>query len=167
MAFRHAALDVPNPLLEQRKVLEKLDIEESLLAKVCESRGDGLHHGRSCETDGSEGGTPVSGRRGDYAAAAVGTGVVRDSKAFTTIGTSGVVFAPYGSNFYRSQGQSAYLLLRSARRLACDGRHPGRGTLLKWFRDNFNAEEKRTAEGMGWILFPDGPGSAGVPHWLQ
>lgn len=33
------------------------------------------------------------GGAGDNAAAAVGTGVVRDGKAFTTIGTSGVVFA--------------------------------------------------------------------------
>ena len=35
----------------------------------------------------------VAAGAGDNAAAAVGTGVVRDGKAFTTIGTSGVVFA--------------------------------------------------------------------------
>ena len=35
----------------------------------------------------------VVGGAGDNAAAAVGTGVVRDGSAFTTIGTSGVVFA--------------------------------------------------------------------------
>ena len=38
-------------------------------------------------------GTIVVGGAGDNAAAAVGTGVVEDGKAFTTIGTSGVVFA--------------------------------------------------------------------------
>lgn len=37
--------------------------------------------------------TVVVGGAGDNAAAAVGTGVVEDGKAFTTIGTSGVVFA--------------------------------------------------------------------------
>lgn len=35
----------------------------------------------------------VAGGAGDNAAAAVGTGVVKDGTAFTTIGTSGVVFA--------------------------------------------------------------------------
>ena len=38
-------------------------------------------------------GTIVVGGAGDNAAAAVGTGVVEDGRAFTTIGTSGVVFA--------------------------------------------------------------------------
>ena len=37
--------------------------------------------------------TIVVGGAGDNAAAAVGTGIVSDGKAFTTIGTSGVVFA--------------------------------------------------------------------------
>lgn len=37
--------------------------------------------------------TVVVGGAGDNAAAAIGTGIVKDGKAFTTIGTSGVVFA--------------------------------------------------------------------------
>ena len=40
-------------------------------------------------------GTPVVGGAGDNAAAAVGTGVVEDGKAFTTIGTSGVVLRTF------------------------------------------------------------------------
>ena len=35
----------------------------------------------------------MAGGAGDNAAAAVGTGVVEEGKAFTTIGTSGVIFA--------------------------------------------------------------------------
>jgi xylulokinase len=37
-------------------------------------------------------GTPVAAGAGDNAAAAVGTGAVRDGASFTTIGSSGVVF---------------------------------------------------------------------------
>ena len=48
---------------------------------------------RAAALTGLKAGTPVVGGAGDNAAAAVGTGVVRDGKAFTTIGTSGVVFA--------------------------------------------------------------------------
>ena len=45
------------------------------------------------ELTGLKEGTIVVGGAGDNAAAAIGTGVAEDGKAFTTIGTSGVVFA--------------------------------------------------------------------------
>ncbi len=60
----------------------------------------------------------VVGGAGDNAAAAVGTGIVREGKAFTTIGTSGVVYALSVRDLNRSQGQGAYAL-------CC--RYPGRG----------------------------------------
>ena len=67
-------------------------------------------------------GTVVVGGAGDNAAAAVGTGVVRDGKAFTTIGTSGVVFA-HTSSMAMDTKQSTHLLCSRSQQLArygCD-----------------------------------------------
>ncbi|MBR6836921.1 MAG: xylulokinase, partial [Oscillospiraceae bacterium] len=86
-------LDVPNRCWSD-EVLEKLDIDKSLLAKVYESPEiTGYITEKAAAITGLKAGTPVVGGAGDNAAAAVGTGIVKDGKAFTTIGTSGVVFA--------------------------------------------------------------------------
>ena len=75
-------------------MLEKLDIDKNLLGKVYESpEVTGTVTAEAAALTGLKEGTIVVGGAGDNAAAAVGTGVVEDGKAFTTIGTSGVVFA--------------------------------------------------------------------------
>ena len=86
-------LDVPKRQWSD-EVLEKLDIDKNLLAKVYESpEVTGTILPEIAEKTGLSTSTVVVGGAGDNAAAAVGTGVVEDGKAFTTIGTSGVVFA--------------------------------------------------------------------------
>ena len=86
-------LDIANRCWSD-EVLEKLDIDKSLLAKVYESpEVTGTITASAAQLTGLKEGTIVVGGAGDNAAAAVGTGVVRDKTAFTTIGTSGVVFA--------------------------------------------------------------------------
>ena len=86
-------LDVPKRQWSD-EVLEKLDIDKSLLAKVYESpEVTGTILPEIAKKTGLSTSTVVVGGAGDNAAAAVGTGVVEDGKAFTTIGTSGVVFA--------------------------------------------------------------------------
>ena len=86
-------LDIPNRCWSD-EVLEKLDIDKSMLAKVYESPEiTGYITEEAAKLTGLAAGTPVVGGAGDNAAAAVGTGVVEEGKAFTTIGTSGVVFA--------------------------------------------------------------------------
>ncbi len=86
-------LDVPNRCWSD-EVLEKLDIDKSLLAKVYESPEiTGEITAEIAELTGVPEGVVVVGGAGDNAAAAIGTGVVEDGKAFTTIGTSGVVYA--------------------------------------------------------------------------
>ncbi|MDD6032479.1 MAG: xylulokinase, partial [Oscillospiraceae bacterium] len=86
-------LDIPNRCWSD-EVLEKLDIDKSLLGKVYESpEVTGTITAKAAALTGLAEGTIVVGGAGDNAAAAVGTGVVEDGKAFTTIGTSGVVFA--------------------------------------------------------------------------
>lgn len=86
-------LDVPKRRWS-REVLEALDIDEALLGVMHESVDIiGNVTPRAAELTGLAAGTPVVGGAGDNAAAAIGTGVVCEGRAFTTIGTSGVVFA--------------------------------------------------------------------------
>ena len=86
-------LDVPNRCWSD-EVLSKLGIDRALLAKVYESPEiTGTLTKQAAALTGLREGIPVVGGAGDNAAAAVGTGTVEDGKAFTTIGTSGVVCA--------------------------------------------------------------------------
>ncbi|MBE6714713.1 MAG: xylulokinase [Ruminococcaceae bacterium] len=86
-------LDIPGRCWSD-EVLEKLSIDKSLLAKVYESPDiTGYITDNASVVTGLPVGIPVAGGAGDNAAAAVGTGVVECGKAFTTVGTSGVVFA--------------------------------------------------------------------------
>lgn len=86
-------LDVPNRRWSD-EVLGKLEIDKSLLPKVFESpEVTGTINKKFAELTGLSTKTVVVGGAGDNAAAAVGTDIVKDGLAFTTIGTSGVVFA--------------------------------------------------------------------------
>lgn len=86
-------LDVTNRCWSQ-EVLRVLDIDGELLGRMHESVDIiGEVTPLAAELTGLAAGTPVVGGAGDNAAAAIGTGVVSTGKAFTTIGTSGVVFA--------------------------------------------------------------------------
>ncbi len=86
-------LDVPNRCWSQ-EVLDKLDIDPRLLGKLYESvELTGTVTAQAAAETGLMPGTPVAGGAGDNAAAAIGTGVVQTGRAFTTLGTSGVIFA--------------------------------------------------------------------------
>ena len=86
---------------------------------------------------------------GDNAAAAVGTGVVRDGRAFTTIGTSGVVFAHTDEISIDPKGRVHTFCCAVPGAWHVMGVTQGAGLSLKWFRDNFCQAEKDTAAGMG------------------
>lgn len=86
-------LDVPKRRWSE-EMLKALDIEPALLGRVYESPEiTGYVNEESARATGLKAGTPVVGGAGDNAAAAVGVGVVKEGMAFTTIGTSGVVYA--------------------------------------------------------------------------
>ena len=86
-------LDVPKRQWSQ-EVLDKLGIPRELLARVYESpEVTGHISPEAARLTGLAQSTLVVGGAGDNAAAAVGTGTVTDGRAFTTIGTSGVVYA--------------------------------------------------------------------------
>ena len=124
-------LDVPGRCWS-KEVLDALAIDEALLGKVyesCEVTGTLLP--KIAEKTGLTDAVKVVGGAGDNAAAAVGTGIVRDKTAFTTIGTSGVVFCSHQQGVHRPQGKGAYLLLCRARCMAYHGRDPGSRPFLK------------------------------------
>ncbi|MBQ8905029.1 MAG: xylulokinase [Ruminococcus sp.] len=132
------------------EILEKLEIDKALLAKVYESPEiTGTITEQAAALTGLAAGTPVVGGAGDNAAAAVGTGVVEDGKAFTTIGTSGVVFAHTSDITIDKKGRVHTFCCAVPGCWHVMGVTQGAGLSLKWFRDNFCNAERETAKYMG------------------
>ncbi|MBQ7753908.1 MAG: xylulokinase [Treponema sp.] len=141
-------LDVPNRCWSD-EVLSKLGIDKSLLAKVYESpEVTGKVSKQAAELCGVPEGTPVVGGAGDNAAAAVGTGTVQDGIAFTTLGTSGVVFAHTDKLSIDPKGRVHTFCCAVPGAWHVMGVTQAAGLSLKWFRDNFCDAEMVTAKGM-------------------
>ncbi|WP_077611468.1 xylulokinase [Clostridium sp. Marseille-P2415] len=129
-------LDVPGRCWSD-EVLHKLDIDPELLGNVfesCEVTGSLLPE--IAERTGLSIGTKVVGGAGDNAAAAVGTGVVRDGTAFTTIGTSGVVFAHSSQVTIDPKGRVHTCCSAVPGAWHVMGVTQAAGLSLKWFKDN-------------------------------
>ncbi len=142
-------LDIPNRCWSD-EVLEKLDIDKAMLGKVYESPDiTGYITAEVAARTGLKEGTPVVGGAGDNAAAAIGTGVAEDGKAFTTIGTSGVVFAHSSKISIDPNGRVHTFCCAVPGCWHVMGVTQGAGLSLKWFRDNFCDAEKQTAKSMG------------------
>jgi len=142
-------LDVPNRCWSQ-EVLDALEIDRELLGALYESQEiTGSIHAQAAQDTGLSTKTFVVGGAGDNAAAAVGTGVVRDGKAFTTIGTSGVVFAHTDKLSIDPAGRVHTFCCAVPGAWHVMGVTQGAGLSLKWFRDNFCQEEKDAAEARG------------------
>lgn len=141
-------LDVPNRKWSDQ-VLDALQIDKSLLGKVYESLEiTGKVTKAASDLTGLAEGTAVVGGAGDNAAAAVGTGTVQDGSAFTTIGTSGVVFAHTSKLSIDSKGRVHTFCCAVPGAWHVMGVTQGAGLSLKWFRDNFCHEEMIAAAGM-------------------
>lgn len=141
-------LDVPNRCWSD-EVLSKLGIDKSLLAKVYESpEVTGKVSAQAAELCGVPAGTPVVGGAGDNAAAAVGTGTVQDGIAFTTLGTSGVVFAHTDKLSIDPKGRVHTFCCAVPGAWHVMGVTQAAGLSLKWFRDNFCDAEMVAAKGL-------------------
>jgi len=142
-------LDVPGRCWSD-VILDKLKIDKSMLGKVYESTEiTGEITPRAAGLTGLKAGTPVVGGAGDNAAAAIGTGIVSAGKAFTTLGTSGVVFAhtdevtidPKGRvHTFCSAVPDAWTVMSCT--LAA-------GLSLQWFRNECCGKEVAEAERQG------------------
>ena len=142
-------LDVPNRCWSD-ELLSAFEINKNWLGKVYEScEVTGVLSREMADTLGLCEGTIVVGGAGDNAAAAVGTGVVEDGKAFTTIGTSGVVFAHTSNISIDKLGRVHTCCAAVPGSWHVMGVTQGAGLSLKWFRDNFCMSEKETANLMG------------------
>jgi xylulokinase len=142
-------LDVPRRCWSD-EVLEKLDIDKALLGKVYESPDvTGVVNSWASAETGLKTGTPVVGGAGDNAAAAVGTGVVRDGLAFTTIGSSGVVFAHSSSITIDPKGRVHTFCCAVPGAWHVMGVHQAAGLSLKWLRDNVCIPEMAEAGKLG------------------
>lgn len=128
-------LDVPGRCWSD-EVLEKLDIDRNLLGKVYESPDiTGYVTEEAAKATGLAAGTAVVGGAGDNAAAAVGTGVVKEGRAFTTIGTSGVVFAHSDKISIDPKGRVHTFCCAVPGAWHVMGVTQGAGLSLKWLRD--------------------------------
>ena len=142
-------LDVPGRCWSE-EVLEKLDINPEYLGKLyesCEVTGTILPE-IAARTGLSEK-TVVVGGAGDNAAAAVGTGVVEDGKAFTTIGTSGVVFAHSSQVTIDPKGRVHTCCCAVPGAWHVIGVAQAAGLSLQWFRNNFCQDYIEAAKRQG------------------
>lgn len=142
-------LDVPNRCWSD-EVLSKLEIDKSLLGSMHEAvEITGAVHAHAAEITGLAAGTAVVGGAGDNFAAAVGTGTVAYGRAFTTLGTSGVVFA-HADNVSIDPGGRVHTFCSAV---------PGKWTVmsctqsaglsLRWLRDTCCTAEVLDAEKRG------------------
>lgn len=137
-----------------REVLEALNLDEELLGKVyesCEVTGTLLPE--IARMTGLPEQTKVVGGAGDNAAAAVGTGIVRDKTAFTTIGTSGVVFAHTSRISIDPKGRVHTCCAAVPGAWHIMGVTQGAGLSLKWFRDQFCQDYVAEAEKQGCDVY--------------
>lgn len=130
-------LDVPGRCWSD-EVLKALNLDKELLGTVYEScEVTGTLRSEIADQTGLSAETVVVGGAGDNAAAAVGTGIVRDKTAFTTIGTSGVVFAHSSKLLIDPKGRVHTCCCAVPGAWHMMGVTQGAGLSLKWFKDQF------------------------------
>lgn len=129
------------------EILTKLDIDPAIMPKVYESCDViGYVNSETAAKTGLAVGTPVVGGAADNMAAAIGTGVVEKGKVFTTIGTSGVVFAHADSVTIDKYGRVHTFCSAVPCKYAVMSCTLAAGLSLKWFRDTLCGDEIREAE---------------------
>lgn len=142
-------LDVPTRCWSE-EVLHALHIDRSLLGQVYESAEiTGTLSELAAAQCGLPAGIPVVGGAGDNAAAAVGEGVVCDGRAFTTIGTSGVVFAHTDTLRIDPAGRVHTFCCAVPGAWHVMGVTQAAGLSLHWLRDTVCTAESSLAEERG------------------
>jgi len=132
------------------EICRAIDLDMSMLPPLVEScEAAGYVTEEAAKITGLCPGIPVAGGGGDNMCAAVGTGVVVPGKAFTTIGTSGVVYAHSPQAQIEPKGRvHAFCSCIPGEyvNFACT---LSSGLSLKWFRDQFCQAEIQAAREMG------------------
>ena len=142
-------LDVPKRQWSQ-EVLDKLGIARELLARVYESpEVTGHVSEEASRLTGLSQSTLVVGGAGDNAAAAVGTGTVQDGRAFTTVGTSGVIFAHSSKIAIDPKGRVHTFCCAVPGAWHVMGVMQSAGLSKRWIRDTLCQVEIAQAEKLG------------------
>lgn len=132
------------------EILSLLGIDRSLLGEMYEAcQVTGQVTKAAAEATGLAEGTVVVGGAGDNAAAAIGTGVVEEGKAFTTLGTSGVIFAHAGQVTIDTQGRVHTFCSAVPGAWTVMSCTLSAGLSLQWFRNQFCPAERETAAALG------------------
>ena len=146
-------LDVPKRKWSD-EILEKLSIDPELLPSMHEScEVTGYITDEAAALTGLRAGTPVVGGAGDNAAAAIGTGVVENGKAFITIGTSGVIFAHSDEVKIDPKGRVHTFCAAVPGAWTVMSCTLSAGGSLQWFRNNFCEAEMRAADEAGQDVY--------------
>ncbi|MFV0517215.1 MAG: xylulokinase [Aminipila sp.] len=129
------------------EVLDTLGIDRSLLGKMYESQDvTGAVHSEASGVTGLKEGTIVVGGAGDNPAAAIGTGIVSEGSAFTTLGTSGVVYAVSDKVAIDQKGRVHTLCASVPGKWTVMSCTQGAGLSLQWLRNNICTEEVKLAK---------------------
>lgn len=109
------------------ELLDKFGINKDFLPELYES----------CEITGYYKGIPVAAGGGDNACTAIGCGTIKNGRAFTTIGTSGVVYAHTNTPVIDNAGRTHTFCSAVPNEWHIMGVTQAAGLSLKWFRENF------------------------------
>ncbi|ONI47731.1 xylulokinase [Candidatus Epulonipiscium fishelsonii] len=133
-----------------KEILDKLNISQDLMPKLANSVDiAGNISEEASKSTGLTMDTIVCYGAGDNASAGIGTGVVSTGKAFTTIGTSGVVFAHSDEPQIDKQGRVHTFCSAVPNKYTIMSCTLSAGLSLKWFRDNFCTSEIEVAKYLG------------------
>ena len=128
------------------EVLSKLSIDRSWLGFMHESQDlAGAVHKAASEETGLLAGTPVAGGAGDNPAAAIGAGVIKEGIAFTTIGSSAVVYAVSDKMTLDLEGRVHTLCASVPGKWTVMSCTQGAGLSLQWLRNTCCAPEVERA----------------------
>lgn len=132
------------------EVLHDLQVDRDLLPAVYESPVVSGHvSAAGAEATGLAVGTPVVGGGGDQAAGGVGNGVVEPGILSATIGSSGVLFAYTERPTLDPKGRMQTFCHAVPGAWHVMGVTQGAGLSLRWWRDNFGADEVELARRTG------------------
>ena len=139
-------LDVKNRTWSN-KLLDLLDIDKSLLARLYESHEiTGTLNAQGARSLGLVAGIPVVGGAGDQAAGAVGNGIVTAGIVSATLGTSGVVFAHSDQPTLDPLGRVHTMCHAVPGKWCVFGCMLAAGGSFQWFRNQLGSEEMSEAK---------------------
>lgn len=128
-------MDVPRRRWSQ-ELMRTLGLDAGLLPPLTESQElSSVVSAEGARATGLRAGTPVAAGAADNAAAAIGTGVVKQGQAFTTLGTSGVVYSVVDRVTIDPEGRVHTLCASVPGKWTVMSCTQAAGLSLRWLRD--------------------------------